>query len=90
MLRSDEAWDEFLLRGDGTGAAQQDKALHKTAALVQRTLEHKPWKCCDCAVCRDIGVEVIIFRSSNRNKRRGMHNLGVYHRHLSKTIKEAA
>jgi hypothetical protein len=57
---------------------------------VQRTLEHKPWKNCDCAVCRDIGVEVIIFRSSNRNKRRGMHNLGVYHRHLSKTIKEAA
>jgi len=83
-------YHQFLLRGDGTGAAQQDKALHKTAALVQRTLEHKPWKDCDCAVCRDIGVEVIIFRSSNRNKRRGMHNLGVYHRHLSKTIKEAA
>lgn len=83
-------YHQFLLRGDGTGAAQQDKALYKTAALVQRTLEHKPWKDCDCAVCRDIGVEVIIFRSSNRNKRRGMHNLGVYHRHLSKTIKEAA
>jgi hypothetical protein len=78
-------YHQFLLRGDGTGAAQQDKALHKTAALVQRTLED-----CDCAVCRDIGVEVIIFRSSNRNKRRGMHNLGVYHRHLSRTIKEAA
>jgi len=79
-------YHQFLLRGDGTGAAQQDKALRKTAALVQRTLKHQPWKECDCAVCRDIGVEVIIFRSSNRNKRRGMHNLSVYHRHLSKTI----
>lgn len=83
-------YHQFLLRGDGTGAAQQDKALGKTAALVQRTLEHQPWKHCDCAVCRDIGVEVIIFRSSNRNKRRGMHNLGVYHRHLRKTLREAS
>ncbi|MBX9606513.1 MAG: hypothetical protein K2Y51_09820 [Gammaproteobacteria bacterium] len=79
-------YHQFLLRGDGTGAAQQDKSLDKTAALVQRTLEHQPWKHCNCAVCRSIGVEVIIFRSSNRNKRRGFHNLGVYSRHLHKTL----
>jgi hypothetical protein len=81
-------YHQFLLRGDGTGAGRQNKALGKTAALVQRTLEHQPWKHCDCAVCRSIGVEVIIFRSSNRNKRRGIHNLGVYHRHLRKTLGE--
>lgn len=79
-------YHQFLLRGDGTGAAQQDKSLGKTASLVQRTLEHQPWKHCNCAVCRSIGVEVIIFRSSNRNKRRGFHNLGVYSRHLHKTL----
>jgi len=83
-------YHQFLLRGDGTGAARQDKALGKTAALIQRTLEHRPWKRCDCAVCRSIGVDVIIFRSSNRNKRRGFHNLGVYHRHLHKTLGEPA
>lgn len=83
-------YHQFLLRGDGTGEATQDKELAKTAAFVQRTLEHQPWKHCDCAVCRDIGVEIIIFRSSNRNKRRGMHNLGVYHRHLRKTLRGAA
>jgi hypothetical protein len=33
-----------------------------------------------------VGVEVIIFRASNRNKRRGFHNLGVYHKHLQKTV----
>lgn len=82
-------YHQFLVRGDGTGTAQQDKALSKTAALVQRTLKYQPWKDCDCAVCRDIGVEVIIFRSSNRNKRRGMHNLGIYYRHLRKTVMEA-
>lgn len=80
------SYHQFLLRGDGTGAERQDKVLSKTAALVQRTLEHQPWKHCDCAVCLSIGVEVIIFRSSNRNKRRGIHNLGVYHRHLRKTL----
>jgi hypothetical protein len=83
-------YHQFLVRGDGTGAEQQDKGLDKTAALVQRTLEHQPWKECGCDVCRSIGVEVIIFRSSNRNKRRGFHNLGVYHRHLLKTLGEAA
>lgn len=83
-------YHQFLVRGDGTGAEQQDKALGKTAALVQRTLEHTPWKECGCDVCRSIGVEVIIFRSSNRNKRRGFHNLSVYHRHLRRTLGEAA
>jgi hypothetical protein len=79
-------YHQFLLRGDGTGVEQQDKALSQTSALVRRTLEDSPWKRCSCSICRDVGVEVIIFRSSNRNKRRGFHNLGVYHRHLHKTM----
>ena len=83
-------YHQFLVRGDGNGAEHQDKGLEKTAALVQRTLDQRPWKECGCDVCRSIGVEVIIFRSSNRNKRRGFHNLGVYHRHLRKTLGEAA
>jgi hypothetical protein len=82
-------YHQFLVRGDGTDTIQQDQALSKTAALVQRTLNYQPWKHCDCEICRDIGVEVIIFRSSNRNKRRGMHNLGIYYRHLRNTIGEA-
>ncbi len=83
-------YHQFLVRGDGTSIERQNKASQKTATLVQRTLEHRPWKRCKCDICRTIGVEVIIFRSSNRNKRRGFHNLGVYHRHLSKTLREAA
>jgi hypothetical protein len=43
-----------------------------------RTLHDQPWKQCPCAICRTIGIEVIIFRASNRNKRRGIHNLGIY------------
>jgi hypothetical protein len=48
----------------------------------RHTLEERPWKECDCAICSKISVEVAIFRSSNRNKRRGIHNLHVYHHHI--------
>lgn len=44
----------------------------------ERTLRDRPWKQCDCPICRTLSIEVIIFRASNRNKRRGMHNLGIY------------
>jgi hypothetical protein len=46
------------------------------------TLEARPWKDCNCAICSKLSVEVAIFRSSNRNKRRGIHNLHVYHHHI--------
>lgn len=38
------------------------------------TLLKRPWERCECAICRHIGVEVIIFRGNNRNRRRGFHN----------------
>lgn len=75
-------YHQFLVRGDDALPAAQDKVLQLTRDRVGRTLRDRPWKACRCAVCQAVGVEVIIFRSSNRNKRRGFHNLGVYHRHL--------
>nr|WP_236600064.1 tRNA-guanine transglycosylase DpdA [Ramlibacter alkalitolerans] len=79
-------YSQFLVRGDGTGAAAQDKELATTRARIARTLEERPWKNCECAICRAVGIEVMIFRGSNRNKRRGFHNLGVYHRHVHRTL----
>ena len=50
----------------------------------ERTLRARPWQRCDCAICRDAGVEVAIFRGNNRNRRRGFHNTHVlYNRFLS-------
>lgn len=54
----------------------------------QKTLHDRPWKSCHCEVCSQVGVEVIIFRASNRNKRRGIHNLQAYRKHLGQ-IEEA-
>jgi hypothetical protein len=79
-------YHQFLVRGDDASIAAQDKSLERTRERVERTLRDRPWKSCRCAICQSVGVEVIIFRSSNRNKRRGIHNLGVYHRHLQKTL----
>jgi hypothetical protein len=81
-------YHQFLVRCDDTGAEVQDKSLDKTRERVERTLRDRPWKACGCAICQGVGVEVIIFRSSNRNKRRGFHNLGVYHRHLHKILEK--
>ena len=59
------------------------RKLHNLRLLYQRTLEARPWQRCDCEICRKASVETIIFRASNRNKRRGIHNLGVFYKHLN-------
>lgn len=41
------------------------------------TLDAAPWKSCRCGLCEKHGVEMVIFRASERNKRRGFHNLSV-------------
>ncbi len=76
-------WDE-----DSSPTRQAD-ALKRQRGIYARTLEERPWERCSCRVCREGGVEVLIFRSSNRNKRRGMHNLHVFHRHLREFRAEA-
>lgn len=48
----------------------------------RRTLAARPWQQCPCAICRAIGVEVIIFRGNNRNRRRGFHNTWQLYQHL--------
>lgn len=48
----------------------------------RKVLTERPWEQCQCRICRDSGVEVMIFRGSNRNRRRGFHNLWEFHRQL--------
>jgi len=43
----------------------------------ERTLSDAPWRTCPCALCDNHGIEIVIFRGSERNKRRGFHNLTV-------------
>jgi hypothetical protein len=41
-------------------------------------LENAPWKSCPCGICASVGIHVVIFRGTERNKRRGFHNLHVF------------
>lgn len=41
-------------------------------------LESVPWKSCPCGICAKVGIHVVIFRGTERNKRRGFHNLHVF------------
>lgn len=43
-----------------------------------KTLQDRPWESCGCGVCKDVGVEVVLFRGAERNRRRGFHNLWVF------------
>lgn len=64
--------------GDDLKHAPGAKAFKDLRQRYARTLTDRPWKRCACPVCREISIEVMIFRASNRNKRRGIHNLGVF------------
>jgi hypothetical protein len=74
-------WAE-LNWGDDDNEARHRLSIARQRAIYERTLKDRPWESCACRVCRESGIEAIIFRNSNRNKRRGMHNLHVFHQHL--------
>ena len=54
------------------------------------TLKDRPWRRCPCRVCREIGVEVVIYRGNNRNRRRGYHNLWMFRRSLDRLRGQAS
>jgi hypothetical protein len=56
------------------------------SGLYRRTLTSRPWEQCACGICRTDGVEVIIFRGNNRNRRRGFHNTYVFYRMLQRIL----
>ena len=58
-------------------------------AQYAETLEARPWETCSCEVCKDIGVEVILFRGAERNRRRGFHNLTVFAQRLERDLATA-
>ena len=45
-----------------------------------RTLDERPWEKCSCSICKNFGVHVCVFRTNERNMRRGFHNLYQFYR----------
>jgi hypothetical protein len=57
-----------------------------TRELLRETLEARPWQSCACDICVRDGIQVVIFRGNNRNRRRGFHNTYVFYRLLQKAL----
>jgi hypothetical protein len=55
-------------------------------ASNKEVLEDRPWKSCPCDVCRQLGIHVILFRGSERNRRRGFHNVFVFYHQLHREL----
>lgn len=55
-------------------------------AMLQHTLEAMPWKHCSCDICRKDGIDVIIFRGNNRNRRRGFHNTYAFYHLFQRAV----
>lgn len=77
VLKAILEYDTLLLR-EYDGNHHYDKYM--------KTLVDRPWEKCNCEICKEIGVEVIIFRGANRNKRRGFHNTKVFYECILKNI----
>ncbi len=45
-------------------------------------MKDEPWKKCKCPVCKNLGIQVVVFRGANRNRRRGFHNTWVFYHKL--------
>ena len=59
---------------------------HKRRQDYEKTLLARPWKQCPCKLCQTDGIEVIIFRGNNRNRRRGFHNTYVFYELLKRVL----
>jgi hypothetical protein len=62
----------------------------KYREAYRRTLEDRPWKRCSCEICRNLGIEVIIFRGNDRNRRRGFHNTYIFYQRFHKLIESVS
>jgi hypothetical protein len=62
-----------------------DSRLDYTAANLE-ALTDAPWKKCTCGICQQVGINVIMFRGAERNKRRGFHNLHVFRQRLDREL----
>lgn len=54
-----------------------DEKKLKKVDKYEETLVDRPWRDCPCDLCRQHKIEMVIFRGTERNKRRGFHNMTV-------------
>jgi len=66
----------------------QDAHKNTRRHLMDKVLTDKPWNRCECEICNDIGIHVVLKRAAARNRRRGFHNLYVSYNKISKELEK--
>ena len=56
---------------------QRKKTYNHFSERHQELLNERPWE--KCKVCKDAGINIVVFRGANRNRRRGFHNTWVFY-----------
>ncbi len=67
---------------------QRKKAYNHFSERHQELLSERPWKKCRCKVCKDAGINIVVFRGANRNRRRGFHNTWVFYRKILSRVRK--
>ena len=73
-------YDTYLLRSGDDGMKIRNKDVSREK--YRRTLGARPWENCPCKICQKLGIHTLIFRGTNRNKRRGFHNTLIFYQQL--------
>ena len=74
---------ELLERIDDYGPLLQRKGEENHfSEKHQELLDDRPWERCPCPVCQEAGINVVVFRGTSRNKRRGFHNTWAFFREV--------
>lgn len=76
-------YTRMVFEDDRKSKESNERDVDRLAVRYEQTLSARPWEGCGCRVCRDVGIEAVIFRGRNRNIRRGFHNLQVFNSYLA-------
>ncbi|MBO3459109.1 hypothetical protein G7B40_011880 [Aetokthonos hydrillicola Thurmond2011] len=82
------AFDELLeLPRDGkVNPTAKARRVKEHTRMYRELLEAKPWQKCNCELCKKVGVESIIFRGNDRNRRRGFHNTYIFYKRFKEFL----
>lgn len=71
-------YDELLFR--------EEADARPLTEAYRRTLADRPWEECTCGICKTVGIDTLVFRGLNRNKRRGAHNTLMLYQNIGKQV----
>ena len=76
-------YERKILEVDGVERKKIDKIIGILRKRYIRTLKNRPWEKCSCPVCKEVGVDVMIFREGWRNGSRAHHNVRQFYLELN-------